>query len=257
MDQLAEVQNLTPEIIPIVSQLPELTREIAAVMGIVEEAQEMTVSNQQEFDAVQAIAVQYKARYDFEEARRVRLKAPILEAGKGLDAEFKIILDPLKRAYEILRDGKLKPWQLEQERIERERQAAAEALAEKEIQRVAALAAENERKAQEARDAGDEKKAEKYEQKAAIQAETAATIRAPVIQPTFNRGSSTIRQNWKGEGKDLIETVRAAAGGNAMALGFLMYDEQAINKQAKASKDAIKVPGVRFFNDPSMAVGKK
>ncbi len=160
-----------------------------------------------------------------------------------------------------------------------ERKAAEEAEAlrktgDEEAARAAEDAADaaRHRAEQEAREAAEaaakaQEQAERDAAEAAAKAEQAREAIelseiAPIAMPTTiapkAAGVST-RQNWKAEVQDLQALICAAAdafraNGDTTLMAYLQADESALGKVAKALKNQARIPGVRIYNDPSMAV---
>ncbi len=247
-----EIEHPTASIVPFM-KLPDVSREQAQALALVESAQALVISTQEQYDSADQFLADVKARYNDLEAKRKELKAPALETCKRIDDLFRPLTDGLKKAEGIIKDEKMKPYMVEQARIQREREAEAARIAEAERKRQEALAEENRRKAEAARENGNEKKAETYEAKAQIQEERAATTPTPIVQPSFAKGKAMMKDNWKAQATDMRTLIQAAAQGNTLAASFLTFNQTAADKQAKASKNVIQVPGVRFYNDPTIA----
>lgn len=60
------------------------------------------------------------------------------------------------------------------------------------------------------------------------------------------------RDNWKGEGFDLIATIKAISEGKA-PISIVRFDDIAINQLAKSTKGTIDYPGIKFYNDQIIA----
>lgn len=201
------------------------------------------------------------------EAERVALIGPINEAHARVQAFFKRFSDPISEAISITK-GKFSAYQIEQQRIADEQQKIRDAEAAKERGRLAAEAAAAQAKADAeekrlreeaaaALEAGDAVKAAKLEARAEekqeaaavkvadIQMQAASTV-AAVVAPTTARvsGVSKMKDNWKYVVEDESKVPRE----------FLMIDEKKLGQYAKAMKDSAPVPGVRFYNDKSVAV---
>lgn len=85
----------------------------------------------------------------------------------------------------------------------------------------------------------------------------AAMVQAPVViiapQVEKTQGEST-RKLWRARLVDKQALLRAAADGNQIAAMFLNFDQAAANKQATATKNALEIPGIVFYEESSMAV---
>jgi len=131
-----------------------------------------------------------------------------------------------------------------------ERRRIAEAQAAREAQAV--KEAEDERLAQAAaaEAAGDEQKAE------AILEEPLHVAPVPVPAATPAVQGISGRSNWKGEVTDLRQLLAAIAAG-AVPLGLVKIDQGALNAHARLVKDTAVVPGVRIWQERSLAVNSK
>ena len=84
----------------------------------------------------------------------------------------------------------------------------------------------------------------------------AAAVAAPVIQvaaPEKVEGVSA-RKVWSAQIIDMKDLVKAAAGGNELAMSFLSFNQSAASATARATKGAVNVPGVKFVESASLAV---
>lgn len=139
-------------------------------------------------------------------------------------------------------------WDQEQERIrqEEQRRLEAEARAREEEERLRNAVAAQEQGAS----------AEEVE---AI-LDTPEPVVATVAPPTYQRaaGISRPRENWKGECTSLMALVCHIAGVKQLThpelLMLLEPNQVAINQTARAQKQLCRIPGVRVFNDPNLAV---
>jgi hypothetical protein len=84
------------------------------------------------------------------------------------------------------------------------------------------------------------------------QAAAVVPVAVAVSEPVKTAGEVTSTV-WRAELTDLSALVKAAADGNGLALRLLAFDQAAANKAATANRDAVPVPGVRFFSPKQMA----
>ena len=217
---------------------------------------------------------------------RVDEKKPVLDASRTIDARYKEPLDYLKQA-DIMIGKKLVAWDdhvKEEARKEQERQneIARKAedkrravLAEQEarqrekeriareeqerLEREAAMAKnaeERERLAQEAekRQKEADRAAEEAEKRQA--AAEAVQIDAPVVMAAPAKAEGThYKDQWRAEVVDLKALIDAVAAGRSPEM-FILANQSALDKQAKATKDLMPVAGVKFWND-RIPVSKK
>lgn len=226
------------------------------------------------------------AAYKAIEAERVSWVKPLNEQVDRLNGKFMPLLKSIKETRAIVAK-RIAAWQDEERRRQEEAARIANELAEKERKRQEALAAENLRKAEEARQAeerarreaeeairaGDAaaakvaqaaadklaREAAAKEARAAEQEEKAATAPVFVAQaPAKVEGLATARP-WKATCTNLEELLVAAVthpdtAVRAIARGMLKveFSQQAGNRQASATKSAVKVPGVVFAQETSV-----
>jgi len=170
---------------------------------------------------------------------RTELKAPMLEAGRRVDALFKPMIETCDRAIAILQPKILN--------YDRE---------------LAAARAEEQRKAQEA---ADEQKRRLEAQAAALQSsgateaaaavkEAATLVTAPHIPIAVSTAvrSTVTRVTWSAEVTNLMDLVLAVAIGEA-PLQALQADMTYLNGRARTDKEALKIPGVKAVPTESLA----
>jgi hypothetical protein len=170
------------------------------------------------------------------EEMRVYQKAPVLEAGRRIDAFFRLPIEQCANTIRLIDKG-LNDF----ERIERDKKAAAERIAAAEAdERRRALADE----AAKHRTAGNEYVASQIEAVAQTVAQPVAVASAvPVVA-----GLST-RQLWECEIKD-----KAAAVAWLMANNFshlVSIHENGLVALGRSSQGEMKIPGVEFSQAPS------
>lgn len=238
-------------------------------MGWLAMMREAVVDSPEQYTATARDLAAIKARYNAIEAERKNLKAPIIAAGKAVDAFFAGPLSFLESAEKIAK-GKLVEFSQQQERERIERQRIADELAEKERQRLKKIADDAERKAlarasalrADAQAAIDEGNAElaaklgvraanvlsKAELKADALNETAAMIVAPIAETeTPKVGGLSNRVKWCWVPTDVDEVPRA----------YMMLDDAAISGVVRALKGKTQIPGIRVYAEPIVASGSK
>ena len=117
---------------------------------------------------------------------------------------------------------------------------------------------EAEQKARE-KAAVEQRKAEEAAQEAAEKGEPAPPPPppAPVI-PVENKAhvaGVTYVDNWKGRVTDITELLKAVLAGTVNP-DFVMVNESEINKFAKATSGKMPVPGIEWYNDKTVRMGK-
>jgi hypothetical protein len=237
--------------------------EETTALAVVSQAEALTVTTHEEATAAVAFRSEISTRYRQAEDKRKFLKEPYLEGGRRIDAFFKPVLDALDRAKRAAGD-KLLVYQAEQYRIRREAEAEAKRLADAEEKRLRDLAAKREAEEKVAREAAENAEAEGSaayaaelhavaDAKAAKAAEflyRAFTVPVTVAPPAQKLAGFAPRDNWGAELVSLPDVVKAAAGGNKLAVSFLAFDQPTANRAARALKSALDCPGVRSVNRP-------
>ncbi len=204
------------------------------------------------------------------EDARNRVKQPILEAGRAIDAQAKEAAAPWLEAEAKIKTQML-GFQREQDRIRQEEQRRLNEAAEKERRRLQAIADEAARKAREeaeakrraAEEAAAAGRAEeaarlaaqaaKVEEKAAAKAEAfqdrAAAVVAPIAQAAAPKMAGiSMREVWRFE---IVDPARVNAA-------FMIPDEAKIRKTVQALKGdagAVVGPGVRIYAEKQLAAG--
>jgi hypothetical protein len=185
---------------------------------------------------------------------------------KGLTTKRASYLDPLKEAITVLSSRYATFARDEKARAARVRREQEEALRKQEQARIEAEAkaqqAEAARLRAEAKDV-DSRDERIYLEDEARQAETAAqelsaaakVVEAPVLPPApalkAPKGVS-VRSNWTFEVTDPMALVRAVAAGTVPANAVIPC-ETYLRARAKADKNSVTIPGVRFYDAGSVS----
>lgn len=217
---------------------PEAEKTAKDAQALRETASQFQIACEADYTMAAGNLKTIKAKHSEIEKLRKSLKAPILEAGRKLDAFFKAPLDALSLAEKDYKRIML-AYQEVQERLRRE----AEIKAREERER---LQREAEEQAMQEIENGNDEKADQI-------LNAAEAMPAPVIitdKPVID-GIST-RDNWKAEVTDLPALVKAVAEGKA-PMTMIQADTKVIGQMARALKGSVKYPGVRFYNDKTIA----
>lgn len=213
-------------------ELAEQTGALATITTAI------TIKGAADYEAAGERLKQFSAKEKEVEEFRKKLKAPILAAGKAIDAFFDA---PLKRlasaraAYKVAILG----YQQEQERIRREAEARAQEEARKERERLEAKAA---------------KLAEKGKpEKAEAVAAAAAAVVSPILPTTTQRLSGiSNRTTYSAQVTDLLLLVQAIAAGS-VPLNAVIANTPFLNNQARAMKETLNYPGVKAVATTGLA----
>jgi hypothetical protein len=192
-------------------------------------AESMSVTTADEYQAAADEVMAIKSKWKEIEDARKALKQPVDEAAKRIQSFFKPPLDFLARAENIIK-RKMVSWKSEQDRIAREEQRKAEEKARKERERL-------EREAAKAAAAGREERAEVLRERAEV------VVSAPVAPVAPKVSGISERSVWKFEIVDAAKIPRE----------FLMPNEKRIGEYVRAMKSDATIPGVRIFEETSLA----
>lgn len=195
------------------------------------------------------------------EEMRTKLKAPILEAGRNIDALFKEPQARLEAAEKTIKRA-MNAYDTEQERVQKAEEARLAEIARKEREAIEAKAAEARRVAAEKAEA-IRKEAEaaiaagraaeaaklsvkadavesKGESKAELLAMQAATVVAPIVAPTTENISGVSRAVvWKHRVVDASLIPRE----------YMVPNDTMLAGVAKSTKGAIAIPGVEIYSE--------
>jgi hypothetical protein len=222
-----------PEVIA--KQEEELTQQ---ALTIVERAQLVRIVDQPTYDlATTLLLTEIKPLRKRWTDYWDEVKRPLRKAVDAVQAKFNAGDGPLENAERQIK-GEINRWDAEQQRIQQERQRAAQELADREAEE------ERNRAAIVAEEAG----ATAEEVQAIAEAPTLAI--APPVPMTYQKASGVSkRDNWKGRVVDIKKLCLAIAKGQVPA-NYVLPNEAAINARAKADKNTLNVPGVVAYNEP-------
>ena len=212
-------------------------------------AQELVVDSRAAYEAAASDLTDLRGRWKAIEAQRVHLKEPYLEGGRRIDAFFKVPLDRLQEAAELVKSRMLVFQRAEDERVERERREReererAERLELERQQREAAererqARAEAERQQREAQERADaarrqaEADAEAARKAGDAEAAAAAEAAARAAQEQADREAEEARA--AGEAAALEAAQQAEEAQAAIDLAEVAPALPAVTSQAKAT----------------------
>jgi hypothetical protein len=231
---------------PVVPVIPEISEAKIMVLsndadGLLRAAKEQkAIATQEQFVAVNAEVVRIKSVRKQVEELFADSKEQAHKAHKAICAAEKKLLDPLALA-EAQYNPMIINYTREQERKRKEEEARIQKEAEE------AAKTERQRLIAEAQAAMDNGADDNQGEELIAQAETVVPVpiyrpAAPIPKPI----GLTIADNWTYEVVDINLVPRA----------YLMVDETKLSKQAKATKDTVPVPGIRFYNAGSVRKGR-
>ena len=195
-------------------------------------AKQIVVSDMPSYEGANAMLREVATLTTKIEADRKAKKAPILAAGRELDAQYADADRNLKEARMAV-EQQTRSFRNAEEAKRREAAQRAEELAEKErirLQRLADKAAER----------GDVAKAAEFEDRAEHMAEA---VNVPVAPMPKSEGVNT-RENWTFQ---IVDE-------DAIPRKYMTPDLKAIGAIGKALKSRAEIPGVRFWNDESTVI---
>jgi len=233
------------------------------VRDVVAFADQLVVDSPESAELVAELYRDWRLQWDAIEAKRVEMKAPILEAGRRWDAFFKTALDPLRAAYERA-GGKLALYEHQQKEARLKTEAAAREAERARQEALAKQAAEVERKALE-----EKRRLAQEAAQAAMQGNTTAAAelnyqaelaelagqqdaqllieqasqQVPLVleAPPKTAGIST-RETWGAECVDLKELARGVGAGEAPTHAILP-NQKWLDQHARSMGDQFRVPG--------------
>jgi hypothetical protein len=215
------------------------------VHTLADEARSLAVSDQESYDLAARRLLGIVALKAEIVDHHAEMKSRSYEAWRSVIAAEKVLLDPVTEAERIYKN-RLGAYQTEQERIA----AAAREQAEAEARAWAAKQRESEIEQAEAAGADPE-------EVAALCAEPLPVVIAEPPPSSFTKAAGiSTANNWKGECVSLPQLVRAIADSKAN-IGLVMANETAINQLARATRGTLAVPGIRFFNQPTVRASRR
>jgi hypothetical protein len=225
-------------VIPTIPEVPE--KEITALSNDAESLLKVAklqqvITTQEQFDAVNNEVVRIKSvRKQVQELFKDS-KEQAHKAHAAICATEKKLLDPLDQA-----ERQYNPMLINYTREQEQKRREEEARLQREVEEKAE--AERQRLLAEAETAQDNGADDSKVAELISQAETVVAV--PVI-PTFRASKPvgiTIANNWTYEITDEKLIPRA----------YLMVDEKKLAGQARATRDTVSIPGVRFYNAGSV-----
>lgn len=217
-----------PTVISIERPDPQIAAGASAALDA---AEAYVIDSPAMYEAADEDLAEWTRREKVLEETRVKLKAPILEAQRGIDGFFSMLKAPLTLARTTIK-AKMGRYLEDQERIRRENEARI---------------ADELRRKREADEAEARKLAEagRIEEAAAVQAAAAAMPTHVALAPTQAATNSTGVKTWVVDGEiNLAELVKAAAARPDL-LQYLLPNEKLINATVKNQKAATAIPGVK------------
>jgi hypothetical protein len=210
------------------------------VHTLADEARSLEVSDQQTYDlAAERLLGVVALRAEITD-HHAEMKRRSYQAWQAVIAAEKKLLDPVAEAEKIYKH-RLGTYQTEQQRI------AAAARAQAEAEALARAAEQREAEIQQAEAAGADR-----EEVAALCAEPLPMVVPEAPPSIFQKAAGISTANtWKGECYSLPQLVRAIAEGKAN-IGLIEANTTAINQLARATRGTLAVPGIRFFNQPTV-----
>ena len=197
------------------------------------------------------------------EELRLSITRPMDEAKSRVMDLFKVPTNRLVDAENLLRT-EITRYTQEQARIADQRRRDHEAQLELERAQQEQIADQAAAEAEAARQSGDIEAAAVATARveAAHEAILSVDVAPPVaVVHTAKTAGISSRENWKAEVTNFKQLVIAAAerakSGDDFLLGFLDPNTKALSASAKSMKAKLSVPGVRVYNDPSLAVSRK
>lgn len=245
----------------------QLSAEVNPFLSLVESMQiDSPVMYEAGADELKAI----KQKAASLEEQRKKIKAPILEAGRGVDELFREPIEVLSKAEGILK-RKLLTYQDEQARKAREERAAREAAAkaererlEAEAQRLREAAAANAAAAKAAEEAGNKEDAEKARalaleasQRAETKTEIANLVQAaPAVVEAPKVSGIATKTEVDFEVVDIL-AIAAHVVAHPEDRALITVDSVKLRARVRSQGLDCNVPGVRVFEKKSLSASKR
>jgi hypothetical protein len=208
-----------------VSMDQEQINKVVAVDVMKLKASDLVVSNQTEYEDAADTLGAISNRITELDAMRKTVKAPILEAGRNIEVQSKML------DYVALVEYGKKLAEEQAAKIAKEQKEKAE-------EEALALIAN-----------GDDDAAQEILDNVDMMPVPTETIESPKAA-----GIST-RANWKCRVIDLNKLVRSIMQGKA-PIDLIQVNQTVANQYAKAMRDTLKIEGLEFYNDATLAVRK-
>lgn len=221
-----------------ISKDPELRQAVEDAEHTLVILEDIKISTTEQYELAGEHLKSIKAQMKRVKEIKTRIKAPIIEAGKQVDALFDAPLKNLERSERALKVAMI-GYQDELERRRREQEAKLQEQQRRERDRLA-------RRAEQAAAKGNVDKAEELRQQADMT--TAPVIANPVPGIKGISRSTT----WKAEVTDLMALARAVVAGEVPA-NVIMADMRVLGQQARALGEAMRYPGVRVYEEAVLA----
>lgn len=219
----------------------EISPKVAAATALVVKSAQDSLSAQEVLKEIKTVAKRVYEKFH----APVEAAHGAWKAAKDLENFF---MKPFEEAETIIK-RKVVAFQQEVERVQREEANRIEA---KRLKEERERKEELERQAKAAEAKGNAEKAQALR-------DNAEAYVAPVafVPPVTAKAEGTaFKKTWKAEVTDLPMFLSAVATGRA-PLGLIRVDEGALNAYAKGVKGGLHIPGLRFYEEASMAVRTK
>ncbi len=233
---MTDVKRVTKEVKVLVALTPNAVSLASQAAEIINQATDFKVQSAEQRTNILELAKKIKTVSKGLEDERFNTTRPMDTAKKEIMSLYQEPLDKLVKAENIIKKAVL-DFDREERRKAEEQQAKlraeAEERARKERERLEAQALK-------AIDKGKEEKAEHL-----IEQAEAVQIFAPVIQmPVHKAHGTSVRQVWKYRITDV----------NLIPREYMIPNEKMLGAMAKSTHDAVKVPGVEFYSEDSLAI---
>jgi len=267
-DPVPDVEILDAEPVPV--DEPEEQSLARTSTDLVTRAKSFVITTAAQFELAGEMLTTLKDQkrriVDFFEADIQRAHA----AWKGLTTKRASFVDPLDEAisnlsarYGTFAKEAREAAERERRRLEKEAHEREQARLKEEADRLAAEAKAKADAALEAKTREEalalEAQAEDLQKAAEYTKIEAATVPAPVLPArpvvTPPKGT-TVKANWSHEVTDLTALVKAVAAGT-VSIQAICANDTYLRQRAKADKDTVQIPGVRFYDAVSVSHRRK
>lgn len=217
------------ELVPVSTDDPRVKPVAKEVAGLTQQAEAFQVTDADSYEHGAEVLRSIKSMYNTVETKRKAITSPLDQAKRQVMDLFRPFTDSLSSAERTLKK-RLIGWKNEQERIAREEQRKAEEAARKERERL-------EKQAAKAEEAGRTERAEVLRDRAEFTVPVAPAPATPKVSGLSDR------KVWRFEIVDAAKIPRE----------YLIPDEKRIGGVVRALKQDANIPGVRVYEESTLA----
>ncbi len=214
---------------PDVKITEEMEKFKANALTVIEAVKKIVIKDQDNYEHQVTGLRDIKTQWSEIEGKRKELVKPLQEGVKKLNEFFNTPLTNLKRAESLIKTALVK-YKDEQDEKRRKEEKEAQAKAEKQKEKL-------EKKAERQEANGQEEKAEETRFEA-------QSVPLPIVAPKVEKVKGvSFKEIWKYTIEDEKKIPRQ----------YLLIDHKTLGSLARSAKGKVKVPGVKFYSEKSVA----